>query len=243
MSEETPTPLTAYQKHLIETHIKLAQLEGLKAWRKAREAMEKNEVVGIAYQGLVTAAIRFDPDWRPENDPEYDPFLAFGAFARRRITGAILDWQKARDHVPRNHRRIYKDLQRHGHGSGKSAEELADLTGLDVNKIRSVTQAVETVALSLDADSDHWHDSPESMTPTSPDDVEGSVLVTQITSAVADLIRDLPEPQRSVVVLRYYSGMDMSNIAMELGVSMSVVRVSHREAVDLIHDLMRRAAS
>lgn len=235
--------LTEYQTHLVNTHIKLAQLEGLKAWRKAPDAMEKNEVVGIAYQGLVTAALRFDPDWRPAGDADYDPFLAFGSYARRRITGAILDWQKGRDHVPRNHRRIYKDLQRHGHGSGKSAEELADITGLDVNKIRSVTQAVETVALSLDADSDHWNDGPEGMAPTSPDDVEGSALVTQITTVVADAIRALPVLQRSVVVLRYYSGLDLASIAMELEVSVSVVRIAHRESVDLIHDLMRRTAS
>lgn len=235
--------LTEYQTHLVNTHIKLAQLEGLKAWRKAPEAMEKNEVIGIAYQGLIKAAQRFDPEWRPENDPNYDPFLAFGAFARRRITGAILDWQKARDHVPRNHRRIYKDLQRHGHGTGKSVEELADITGLDVNKIRSVTQAVETVALSLDADADHWNDAPAGTVPSSPEDVEGSALVSQITNAVADLIRDLPEMQRAVIVLRYYTGLDLANISMELGVSMSVVRVAHREAVDLIHELMRRTAS
>ena len=237
--------LNEYQVHLVKTHVKLAQLEGLKAWRKAPEAMEKNEVVGIAYQGLVTAALRFDPEWRPANDPAYDPFLAFGAFARRRITGAILDWQKGRDHVPRNHRRIYKDLQKHGHGTGKSVEELADITGLDVNKIRAVTHAVETQALSLDADSDHWNDSPDARGtgPMSPESVEGSALVSQITNQVADAIRGLPDMQRSVIVLRYYSGFDLNSIAIELGVSMATVRVAHREAVDLIHELMRRTAS
>jgi RNA polymerase sigma factor for flagellar operon FliA len=235
--------LNEYQNHLVKTHVKLAQLEGLKAWRKAPDAMEKYEVVGIAYQGLVTAALRFDPEWRPANDPNYDPFLAFGSFARRRITGAIMDWQKARDHVPRNHRRIYKDLQKKGYDSGKSAEELADLTGLDVNKIRAVIQAVETQMLTLDADEDHWNDSPEGGVPTSPDDVEGSAMVSQITNQVADAIQQLPDIQRSVIVLRYYSGLDLSNIAMELGVSMSVVRIAHREAVDLLHDLMRRIAS
>ncbi len=237
--------LTPYQKNLVETHIKLAQLEGLKAWRKAPEAMEKNEVVGIAYQGLVTAALRFDPEWRPENDPEYEPFLAFGAFARRRITGAILDWQKGRDHVPRNHRRLYKELQRHGHGTGKTPEQLSDLTGMDVNKIRQITQAVETQALSLDADADHWNDSAEAKgnAPASSADVEASALVSQITNRVADAIRGLPDLQRSVIVLRYYSGFDLNAIAMELGVSMAVVRVAHRESVDLIHELMRETAS
>jgi RNA polymerase sigma factor (sigma-70 family) len=235
--------LNEYQTHLVNTHIKLAQLEGLKAWRKAPDAMEKYEVVAIAYQGLVTAALRFDPDWRPADDPKYDPFLAFGAFARRRITGAILDWQKARDHVPRNHRRIYKDLQRLGYGSGKTAEELSDLTGLDVEKIRAVTRAVETVSLSLDADPEHWNDSPEGKMPMSSNDVEGSALVSQLTNGVADAILELPPMQQYVIVLRYYSGLQLSTIAMELGVSTSLVRIAHREAVETIHDFMRRTAS
>lgn len=233
--------LTPYQSNLVQTHLKLAQRMGLEAWRRSRETMEKDEVVSIAYQGLITAAVKFDPDWRPEiPDPNYDPFLAFGAFARTRISGAIMDWQRRQDHVPRGQRKSYKNLQAHGHGAGKSAEELADITGLDPNKIRAITQAVEETAVSLDG-SEHSESLVMHAVPPSP--VEDSALVANITSIVADAIGELPPLQRSVVVLRYYSGLDLSHIAVELGVSISVVRSSHKEAVDLIHAQMRRAAS
>ena len=232
-----------YQKHLVQTHLKLAQSEALKAWRKAPNAMEKDEVVQIAYGGLITAAMRFDPEWRPDNDPNYDPFLAFGAFARQRIVGAILDWQKARDHVPRRQRKVYKDLQQLGHGNGKTPEQLADLTGLEVSKIRAITQAVETQALSLDADIDHWNDSPDRATVQALSTDNGSEFVRQSMEALANTIQAFPPIQRSIIVLKYYNGLDFTSIAMELGISVSVVRTYHRDGMDIIHQLMLRVAS
>ncbi len=234
--------LTEYQKNLVMTHMKLAQSEGLKAWRKAPAAMEKDEVISIAYQGLITAASKFDPEWRPPADPKYDPFLAFGSFARTRIVGAILDWQKKRDHVPRRQRSVYKDLQKFGHGQGRSPEELAELTGLDVKKIRAITYAVETHSLSIDADIDHWNDSPTRGSDALSTD-NGSELVRSTMDSVADLIESFPPVQRTIVLLRHYSGQDFTSIAMELEVSTTVVRTYYKEGMDQIHSLMLRHAS
>lgn len=234
--------LNAYQTNLVETHIRLAQKLGLDAWRRSPDTMEKYEVIGIAYQGLLTAAVNFDPEWRPEDgDPNYDPFLAFGPYARRRITGAILDWQRVQDHVPKRQRALYKNLQQHGHGLGKTPEQLADITGEDVAKIRAVTQAVEATAISLDQPADSSGQSYGDVAASA--NVEDSALVSTIQDLVADTVNNLPALQRSVVVLRYYSGLDLSQIAAELGVGSSVVRSAHKEAIDLIHAKMRRAAS
>lgn len=241
MTEEKP--LSKDQIHLVETHLNLAHRIALDYWRRAPETMEKTEVVAIAYQGLLTAALRFDTTWRPENDPKYEAFLAFGAFARRRISGAIMDWQRSRDHVPRRQRRDYKSLQQSGHGSGRTAEELADITGLNVEKIRSITQAVESSAISLDAPPAQWDDNPFTSGAPSSTSVEDSALVSTIQDLVADTINSLPPLQRSVVTLRYYAGYDLTQIATELGVGVSAVRVSHKEAVDLIHAAMRNAAT
>ncbi len=242
MTETETKRLTKYQTHLVETHLNLAHRIALEFWRKAPETMEKNEVVAVAYQGLLTAAQRFDSTWTPENDPKYDPFLAFGSFARRRITGSIIDWQRSRDHVPKRQRRVYKTLQQHGHGAGRSPEELADMTGLNVEKIRAITQAVETTAISLDQGSpDDGYSLHEEV--SSPFDTERSALVSSIQDIVADTFVSLPPLQRSIIVLRYYEGRDLTSIAVELGVASSVVRTSHRDAIELIHSAMQRAAA
>lgn len=232
-------PLSKYQTHLVETHLDLAHSIALGFWRKAPAVMEKSEVVAIAYQGLLTAAQRFDPEWRPADDPRYDPFLAFGSFARRRITGAIVDWQRSMDHVPRRQRRAYKTFQ--SHGGNKTPEELADLTGLDVTKIRYITHAVEASAVSLDVSSDDGQSLYSEL--SSSQSVEISALTSSIQDIVADTFASLPPLQRSILVLRYYQGFDLTQIATELGVAVSVIRINHTEALELVHTAMRRAAS
>lgn len=232
MTEETP--LDDEQKHLVETHRKLAYSIAMDFWRKNMDGMDRAEVISISYQGLMTAAIRFDKNWRPPADPNYNPFLAFGAFAKRRISGAILDWQRNQDHVPRRQRSTYKTLQEQGHGSGRSAQELSDLTGLSIGKIKAITYAVEASIVSLD---DTWHDTED------PGSVEGSALVSAIQTAVADKVKEFHPLQRSVFVLRYYSACDFPAIAAELGISTMTARTLHSEALLSLHPLLRNAAS
>lgn len=234
--------LTEYQKNLVVTHLKLAQRLALESWRRSPETMEKYEVVAVAYQGLISAALKFDQTWRPD-DPKYDPFLAFGAFARQRINGSILDWQRSRDHVPKRQRQVYKNLQKHGHGAGRSAEELADITGLNVEKIRFITQAVESMDVSLDIYQEDGEGSTYYREVPSSQNVERVALASSIQGTAADTFRALPPLQRSILSLRYYQGLDLTQIAVELGVGVSVVRASHKDAIDLIHEAMRRAAS
>lgn len=226
--------LTEYQVHLVETHMDLAHRIADDFWRRSKQQMDRSEVIAMSYQGLVTAAVRFDTEWRPDPpDPKYDPFLAFGAFAKRRIAGAILDWQRTQDHVPRRQRATYKTLQQHGHGTGRTAEELSDITGLPADKIRAIVHAVESSALSLDEAIADVGD---------PDSVERSVVVGNVQDAMADAIENFSPAQRSVVVLRYYVGMDFPMIAAELGVSVMNVRTMHSEAIYLLHDVMKDAA-
>lgn len=247
-----PEQLTTDQLSLIRENVNLAHLAAKVWWdRNAQnqwtsensDDTDLREVTAVAYQGLVTAAQNWDPQHHSEVDENYDARLAFAGFAKKRIVGTILDWQRKRDHVPRRQRRIYKDLQLLGHGSGMTPEQLADITGLNVEKIRSITQAVEATALSLDIPPDGWTDFPSYSDVPAPDDVEGSAVVMTVQEALVATIDDLPDLQKSIIVLRYYSGIDFSAIATELGVRLGTVRTAHNEAMYLIHDVMRRAVS
>lgn len=240
-----PQRLTPEQKRLVEKNKDLAHSIALDFWRRAPEEMEKHEVVSVAYLGLSTAAARFDAEHHGEVNEDFDPEKAFGAFVRHRIAGAIMDWQRSRDHVPRRQRRTYKDLQRIGHGNGASLEELSDITGLEVDKIRAITLAVETPAYSLDAHPEIWpgnaqEDGPH-LLPTQ--DVESSAVVSAMQQLLVQTIDSLPRLQQQVVFLHYYAGMDMADISAELGTRLSSVRVAHNEAILIIHSVMRRAAS
>jgi len=72
---------------------------------------------------------------------------------------------------------------------------------------------------------------------------EASALVSSIQDRVADTFRELTPIQRSVLVLRYYQGLDLTTISIDLEVSINTVRVAHREAIEVLHSAMRSAAS
>ena len=232
-------PLTEYQNHLIETHIGLAKHEAAIFWKRLSSTVDYDDVVSIAYQGLVTAAQRFDVSFVPGDDPDYDPFLAFGSFARIRITGAIRDWLRTIDHVPRRQRRTYRDIQELS--PGRTPDEVAAILGIDVTKVRAITCAVQSPPVSL-FDVEDGSELRYSVG-ASTLNTEDSAMTRTVQQAVVNTIDDLPELERSVIVLRYYVGLDFSRIAAELEMSPSVVKTAHQGAVELLHNAMMRAVA
>lgn len=233
--------LTPEQKTLVEKNLGLAQYLALNIWRQSRQEMEKYEVVAIAYQGLCSAALKFDPSkMSPETVANGK---AFAGFARQRIVGSIMDWQRTRDHVPRRQRRMYKNLQQVGLGTGRSVSELADITGMPVDKIREITRAVEATSVSLDSPPEYWDDAQYAIDLPTSHDVEGSLLENTIKTALARKLEMLPELQQVVIALRYYEGHELPYIASFLGVRLATVREAHSEAVLAIHDVMLKEAS
>lgn len=244
--------LTEEQARLVHDNVNLAHAAAKVWWdrnfqnqwsSKNSDDTDLREVTAVAYQGLVTAAQNWDPHRHPVVDERYDARLAFAGFAKKRIVGTILDWQRKRDHVPRRQRRIYKELQRQGHGTGVSLDQLADITGLDVDKIRAITQAVESTDISLDLPPEGWADFPSYSDVPVSGDVEGTAIVSTVQQVLVETIDGLPDLQHSIIVLRYYAGFEFPRIAAQLGVRLSAVRSAHNEAMYLIHDVMRRAVS
>lgn len=239
---EPKQKLTPEQAKLVHDNVDLAHHIALSEWRKNRQEMEKYEVVSLAYQGLVTAAMRFDPSRvTPET---LASGKAFAGYARTRILGSIVDWQRSRDHVPRRERSSYKAFQEQGWGQGRSPEQIADITGMEVEKVRTIIQAVEHTSVSLDTPPEYWDEAPQyAVGVASPEDVEGSVLEAQVLRAVSRTIESLPQTHQVIVALRYYSGHELPDIAAHLGMRLPLVREMHTESMLAIHEALLKEAS
>lgn len=225
--------LTTEQSALVQGWMSMAHGVAKTFWERSGKTLPLDEMISVAYQGLIQAALRFDGD-RPGNDENYDPYVGFGTYAKRRITGSILDWQRAQDHVPRRQRQTYKVLLEHGHGSGRSVEELGDLTGLATDKIRTIVYAVEASAVSLD---DTWDLQGDVI-----EHVESSLVAQTVQEMIADAIASFPPAQQFIVYMRYYLGLDFGTIAAELGISVATVRVMHYESMLVLNSVFRNAA-
>lgn len=241
---ETIEKLTEYQKQLVIKNLNLAHHLALISWRRNRQEIEKFEIVSIAYQGLIAATIKFDPT-RPQIIPgDLENGKAFAGYARRKIIGAILDWQRSRDHVPRKQRAVYRELQNQGHGRGKTQKELSELTGIDINKIQIITQAVEATAVSLDTPPEYWDFVPQyAIYASAEHDVESAAAGVTIMEAWVAAWNDLPLLQKRIVAAKYYYGHDLVNIADQLGERLNVVREAHSAAVQTLHKAMKDEVS
>lgn len=240
------TPLTSEQRALVEKNLDLAHHLALSVWRRNQQAIDKSEIISVAYEGLTLAASRFDPSRAEIKDGVPDIDGAFSGYARRRINGIILDWQRSKDHVPRRQRSTYKELQSHGYGDGRTASELADLTGLEETKIRLVVAAVEHEPVSLWATFPDDPDFPyrdNVVAKTHAGDVEASALASRIQEIVTATFDSLTDFQRLVIALRYYEGEDLTTIATVLETNLSTVRVAHSEAILFLHAAMVSEAS
>lgn len=233
--------LTPEQQKLISDNAPLAKFLARKRWEMAPSALDYEELVSLAYQGLVTAASR----WRAYSEENGLPEEAivngegFSIFSRKRIIGSILDWQKRdADHVPRSYRTDYKILQRAGYPEKtKNYPELSLITTLPLERIKLVISAVEKMPVSfhemIDEDGNITANEP-----VSSHNVEDSVILTAIGSAIAEKVSTLPMLQQVILALRYFEELELQAIAAELGTSLTVVREAHNSAIEAVRDAM-----
>jgi RNA polymerase sigma factor (sigma-70 family) len=227
------------QKALVVNNVALARFLARLVWMKNPNGMDLDEVVSVAYQGLVTAALRWSPEGRAINPEDLISGKAFSGFARQRIIGSIIDWQRGVDHVQRSYRGIYKLLTASGLGQGATIPDLMVTTGLTSEKIRSVIQAVEATPISMDSPPDQWEDFPDySLDIPAVQNVEASALETSIKNSAVAAFQTLPKLHQTIVALRYYENIELQTIAGMLGLGLTTVRDAHSEAILTVHAAM-----
>ncbi|MDQ1531631.1 MAG: polymerase sigma factor FliA [Microbacteriaceae bacterium] len=192
--------------------------------RKATH-VSRDDLASAGALGLLLAADTYDPSLG----------VPFGAFARRRILGAIADEMRAADWASRTTRRRIKDSLQvqesltNALGRSPSLDEIAESLGVDrktagdvlADASRTVTALDESVGDVLAAQA------------ASPED---ALLETERTRYVAAAVQALPERMRYIVEQIYYHDRSVNDLAEELGLTHSAVSQQRSEAVRLMRD-------
>ncbi|MFF3504798.1 RNA polymerase sigma factor SigF [Streptomyces sp. NPDC003247] len=184
-------------------------------FRGRGEALE--DLYQVAALGLVKAVDHYDPDRG----------RAFEAYAVPTITGEIK--RHFRDHmwtlhVPRRVqdlrnrvRHAAKELSQTTSGRPPTVAEIAELTHLSEDEVRTGMEALECfTALSLEAQMPGTDGYALEDALGDPDPAFDTV-VDRV--AVTPSLRALPERERTILYLRFFGGMTQSCIAEQLGIS------------------------
>lgn len=190
---------------------------------------ETEEVINEATLALMSAVDSFDPQ----------KGVKFETYASIKVRGAIIDFIRRQDFVPRNIRRfakeydaaytaLYSELDRE-----PSMQEIADYMKLPLEKLESCTaQAAAAQTLSFE---EMLADNGFDISDKTDDDgmwaPEAKLHKQEKMHYLTEAIKSLKEKEQLVITLYYYEKLRFSDIGKVLGVSESRVCQIHTQAV------------
>jgi RNA polymerase sigma factor FliA len=210
-----------------------ARSEAFRVWQRAPHALEMDELEALALSGLAAASARW-PVYCEKNGHDPARLEYFRAYALRRMRGAMLDWLRAQDWVTRSERTRAKALREAGQDRGMSDAALAEATGMSIAEVRGTNAAVSARPVSFDAEP---HDV------AGEDDVEGQAVVAELLGALTGVVSRYRDPVRTILVLRYYHGIPLPEIAGYAGVTPDEAVRLCQGAILEIHGAMMKAAA
>lgn len=179
---------------------------------------EVDDVVNEGVIALMDAIETYSPDKGAK----------FETYASLRIRGAIIDYIRKQDWIPRSVRKFARDLDNataslyNQYNRVPTTAELSEYMEIPEDKLlKSMAEASCTVTLSFEEllYEDNFENHPSS----AGEATDASLLREECRRVIAEAIESLKEKERQVITLYYFKNMKYSDIAKVLGITESRV--------------------
>jgi RNA polymerase sigma factor for flagellar operon FliA len=220
---------------LVTTHLPLAQfaVNAVASRISLPSHVSRDDLLSCAHVALVEVARRFDPD----------AGATFATYAIPRLQGAVLDELRSGDWASRSVRAAARrtdaatDALTISLGRPPTRTELAaslgvaraDLDHLQVDLHRAVMVSI---------DADPGHDGGSLDLPDTGDSPERALLRGERARALHEAIQALPDRLDEVVERNFFGDESLTDIADDLGVTLSRVSQMRARALTLLHAAM-----
>ena len=158
----------------------------------------------------------------------------FETYASIKIRGAIIDFLRKQDWIPRNVRKFAKALDKANsmlynlNGRAPTNSELAAQMGMDEEKmLKMMAECSCTITLSFE---ELLYEDNIDEPSIKDSGLDRELLHSEMRKVVADAVNELAEKERQVITLYYYKNLKYSDIAKALGVSEGRVCQIHSKA-------------
>jgi len=230
-----PTP-----DELLEEYLPLVRYHADQLMRRTPDSIELNDLINAGVLGLLDGAQRFD----------HSREVQFKTFVSYRVRGAMIDYLRAFDWMPRGLRDHAKEMQgafielEQRYGRPADELEIAKHIGISLKDYRDRLNQVRYMSVI------HFDDLPVS---TSNDDdytiletLEGDPMLMpesqntmrEFVQQLADAIAALPKRENVLITLYYYEELTMKEIALILGLTESRISQIHSQMVLRLRALM-----
>lgn len=169
----------------------------------------------------------------------YDPAKGakFETYAGLKVRGAIIDYIRKQDWIPRNIRKFSRTLDKANsmlynlNGRAPTTAELAEYLKMDEGKLLKL-MAECSCTLTLSFEELLYEDNINEPAVDAPSD--NGLLREEMKRVIADAIGELKDKEREVITLYYYKNFKYSDIAKALGITEGRVCQIHSKAILLL---------
>ncbi|MBN2797008.1 MAG: FliA/WhiG family RNA polymerase sigma factor [Clostridia bacterium] len=189
--------------------------------------VEYDDLVGYGIIGLLDSIEKFD----------YKLGNKFETYANIRIRGSIVDQLRSLDWIPRSLRHKYKQLEsaikklQNIYGTDIKDEHLAKEMNISMQELSELMHQVSTFSIvsldekisensNIDIQEDKKNDTPES-----------ELMEKETKRMLKEMIENLPEKEKRIIELYYYSELTYKEIAQIMEISESRISQIHTKAI------------
>jgi len=229
-----PTP-----DELLEEYLPLVRYHADQLMRRTPDSIEHDDLINAGVLGLLDGAQRFD----------HSREVQFKTFVSYRVRGAMIDYLRAFDWMPRGLRDSAKQMQgaflelEQLYGRPAEEAEIAAHLGITLNEYRGRLNQVRYMSvIHFDDIPVSGHDDEYSILETLEADPlltpESQNTMLEFVHQLAEAIAALPQRENILITLYYYEELTMKEIALILGLTESRVSQLHSQMVLRMRTLM-----
>jgi len=226
----------AVRERLALSYVPLVRAQARYMAGRVPPSVRGEDLEGYGMVGLLEAIDRFDPDRG----------IPFEAFARLRIRGAMYDYLRTLDLLPRVARRTVHRVQAEAVtltrrlGREPTDDELASASGIaSVRLDRALRDAQAGMPLSLDGELGEIDRLPAALARDAGADVIARVEQDALDAELWQATAALPVRHKVVIGLYYCEGLTLAEIGRVLGVTESRVGQLRGEALETLRTHLR----
>lgn len=182
-----------------------------------------DDIINEGVIALIGAIDTFDPDKN----------VKFETYANLKVKGAIIDYVRKQDWVPRQVRRFGKDMEAAYNelystlDRRPSNEEIAEHMGITKERLaKGMAEAAGAITLSFE---ELLYE--DNFNVEGSDGADSEMYKKELKTVIAEAIDNLKPKEKQVVTLYYYEKLKFSDIAKVLEVSESRVCQIHSKAI------------
>jgi RNA polymerase sigma factor for flagellar operon FliA len=222
--------MTLDRDHTLAEHLPTVRQVARSIHKRLPYHVDINDLINSGVLGLIDAFQKFNPEKGTQ----------FGAFARFRIRGAILDYLRSLDWSPRelrNRRRKVnqaREMLIGRYGRVPSESEVATELKMKLNEFQRLLREINDVeigSLNVTFPGGSGEERIAELPDKTDENPVSQCLRAEIKQCVRDAIEGLPECERLVMLLYYREELTRKEIGMHLGIAESRISQIHASAI------------